>query len=81
MNLLNNLVINYCRICLRGRFSVFLRFLSEKLRIFINFRASKRTLIVKLRVICFHKVQILTVDPAVLVENLAYNYSSLAPFF
>jgi hypothetical protein len=40
-----------------------------------------RVLIVKLREICFYKVQILTVDPAVHAENLAYNNSSLAPLF
>ena len=33
------------------------------------------------RIYCFYKVQILTVDAAVHAENLAYNYSSLAPLF
>ena len=39
-----------------------------------------RVLVVKLHEICFYKVQILTVDPVVYAENLAYN-SSLAPLF
>jgi hypothetical protein len=40
-----------------------------------------RVFIEKLREIYFYKVQILTVDAAVHAENLAYNYSSLAPSF
>jgi hypothetical protein len=36
-----------------------------------------RLLIVKLREICFYKVQILTVDATVHAVNLAYNHSSI----